>query len=236
MPFVGATDPVSSRKRRWHDDNEEGEEEMSAQQQLYHHHLYSADADSQQDILLLNQHHRPRKSLPRPKRTRLAAADGDVDVGYHDDYAGYHQHHLHDHKKREKSGSRSAPLTPCHICHRKPTKKSHLDSFADCEGCGQRTCFVCIRQCYGRTAGHDSVLSEQEVLSRSFHMDDAPPLVDDDSNANANGGVREPERDMKGWDAGGHRGVVCSRCCVERGLEGDVACLGCLSSMEAACE
>ncbi|OLN88681.1 hypothetical protein CCHL11_01717 [Colletotrichum chlorophyti] len=32
-------------------------------------------------------------------------------------------------------------LSPCHICHRRPTKKTDLDSFADCQGCGQRTCF-----------------------------------------------------------------------------------------------
>ncbi|KAF3768935.1 hypothetical protein M406DRAFT_344868 [Cryphonectria parasitica EP155] len=45
----------------------------------------------------------------------------------------------------------SAPtnLSPCHICHRRPTKKTELDSFADCEGCGERTCYVCIRECLG---------------------------------------------------------------------------------------
>jgi hypothetical protein len=26
--------------------------------------------------------------------------------------------------------------------------------------------------------------------------------------------------------------VVCSRCCIERGAEGDVTCLGCFSRME----
>lgn len=26
----------------------------------------------------------------------------------------------------------------------------------------------------------------------------------------------------------GHKGMVCSRCCVERGTEGEVWCLGCL--------
>lgn len=25
-----------------------------------------------------------------------------------------------------------------------------------------------------------------------------------------------------------HRGMVCSRCCVERGVDGEVRCLGCL--------
>jgi hypothetical protein len=30
----------------------------------------------------------------------------------------------------------------------------------------------------------------------------------------------------------GHRGRICSRCCVERGAEGDVWCLGCLRTEE----
>lgn len=32
----------------------------------------------------------------------------------------------------------------------------------------------------------------------------------------------------------GHRGMVCSRCCVERGTEGEVLCLGCLRTEETA--
>jgi hypothetical protein len=32
----------------------------------------------------------------------------------------------------------------------------------------------------------------------------------------------------------GHRGRICSRCCVEKGAEGDVWCLGCLRSQEGA--
>ncbi len=127
-------------------------------------------------------------------------------------------------------------LSPCRVCHRRPTKKSDLDSFAACEGCGQRTCFVCLRECPGwvpgRPAGEDEdededVLSEQEALSRSFHMDDVDA-----------GDQRPPEASGRhagaesGWTSGGHRQVVCSRCCIERGSEGDVVCLGCLSRME----
>jgi hypothetical protein len=28
--------------------------------------------------------------------------------------------------------------------------------------------------------------------------------------------------------------VVCSRCCIERGTDGDVTCLGCFSRMESS--
>jgi hypothetical protein len=45
------------------------------------------------------------------------------------------------------------------------------------------------------------------------------------------GEEREGERERREeWVERGieHRGVVCSRCCVERGEEGEVICLGCL--------
>jgi hypothetical protein len=127
-------------------------------------------------------------------------------------------------------------LDPCHICRRKPTKKSDLDSYAECQGCKARTCFVCLRECQGwfpdhlqrQTAarGEDSEgdidIAEQEALSRSFHMADA-----DDTDVR-----QEPDHttgDTSWTSAGEHRTVVCSQCCIERGAEGDVVCLGCLS-------
>jgi hypothetical protein len=147
-------------------------------------------------------------------------------------------------------------LTPCHVCHRKPTKKLHLDAFAECQGCGERTCFVCIRQCQGWGAvDGDLAVSEQEVLSRSFHMDDVtdsepnsavdnqqPRPFEQQQHQEQHRHRRQEDRshtngkgtDAEGWHALGHRSVVCSRCCVERGGEGDVVCLGCLSSSEGA--
>lgn len=130
-----------------------------------------------------------------------------------------------------------ALLTPCHICHRKPTRKSHLDAFAACQGCGERTCFVCIRECQGNPADDALVLSEQEVLSRSFHMDDVDDMANEIEEQKQQIRSREDrasrDGEHRGWTATGHRSVVCSRCCVERGAEGDVVCLGCLSRIEA---
>ncbi|KAI0199152.1 hypothetical protein F4808DRAFT_222232 [Astrocystis sublimbata] len=93
------------------------------------------------------------------------------------------------------SSSSSALLSPCHICHRKPTKKTDLDSFGDCTGCGERTCFVCLRECQGwiptALAGDDrqpwgkmdqitpQAEATEEDLSASFTMHD----VDDEENA-----------------------------------------------------
>lgn len=44
----------------------------------------------------------------------------------------------------------SAPpsvLRPCHVCHRRPATRKVLDAYADCELCGERACFICLRQC-----------------------------------------------------------------------------------------
>ncbi|KAF6844388.1 hypothetical protein CMUS01_01162 [Colletotrichum musicola] len=145
-----------------------------------------------------------------------------------------------DAKNRPKTPSSS--LSPCYICHRRPTKKSDLDSFADCQGCRQRTCYVCIRECQGwRKDGQpgDVGAAEEEEeaapLSRSFHMDD----VDDtrqrqkeEGRANASRGTQQAKR-QGGWTGGRHRQMVCSRCCIEKGSEGDIVCLGCLSRMES---
>ncbi|KAI0910635.1 hypothetical protein F4824DRAFT_444500 [Ustulina deusta] len=137
----------------------------------------------------------------------------------------------------------SALLKPCHICHRKPTKKSDLDSFADCTGCGERTCFVCIRACQGWLPASDSArpthtATEEEDLSASFTMQD----IDDEESAHNHArklaDAQKPEQRQKkgegGWNGRGHRRVICSRCCVERGSEGDVVCLGCLAGMKGA--
>jgi hypothetical protein len=114
---------------------------------------------------------------------------------------------------------RKIDLSPCHICRRKPTAKHELDSFADCEGCGERTCYVCIRECLGSGAAfHD----EDMGTEHEYRVDiDAAGLED----------VRRREP----WEKGlvkTHRGMVCSRCCVERGSEGEVWCLGCVDTQD----
>lgn len=48
-----------------------------------------------------------------------------------------------------------------------------------------------------------------------------------DLDINMNMGERDREMSES------HRGMVCSRCCVEKGADGDVFCLGCLRAEEA---
>jgi hypothetical protein len=144
-----------------------------------------------------------------------------------------------------RAGSSAALLAPCHICHRKPTKKSDLDSFAECMGCGQRTCFVCIRACQGWLPEQQLEGDGDQDLSASYTMHD----VDDEEHErhhekessdrqqrqHESAHAPSPKKDLRGgWSGHGHREVICSRCCVERGSEGDVVCLGCLAGMEGA--
>ncbi|KAI1177523.1 hypothetical protein F4777DRAFT_541245 [Nemania sp. FL0916] len=138
----------------------------------------------------------------------------------------------------------SALLSPCHICHRKPTKKSDLDCFADCMGCGERTCFVCLRDCQGWLPTSDGdepnhTTTEPEDPDASFTMQDVDndePIPHNDTDKTTD--TQRPEQRQKkgegGWNGRGHRKVICSRCCIERGSEGDVVCLGCLAGMRGA--
>lgn len=145
------------------------------------------------------------------------------------------------------ANSRSTPartnsalsLSRCHICHRKPTKKSDLDSFADCQGCGQRTCFVCLRQCLDWTprGGVMPGSAPTKDLSASFRMEDADAETEGTGDRESTQGPhhsseKEQHQQADGWAQGGHRPVVCSRCCVEKGPDGDVVCLGCLPFSE----
>lgn len=196
---------------------------------------------------------------PPSKRTRVFADDHenrDPTCDWQSQGGHHHGHHHADYSTppmspqvREpprfatsgRTGTPAPLLSPCHICHRKPTRKTDLDSFADCEGCGQRTCYVCIRQCQGwlgddmgegpryrrgRTAPWEE--EKDDIRPRSFTMRD----VDDDDDYDDAARDEDPPRDKDtGWDADGHCSVVCSGCCVERGSEGDVVCLGCLGRM-----
>lgn len=120
------------------------------------------------------------------------------------------------------SPKRSVILSPCHICRRKPTVKSELDAFADCECCGKRTCYICIRECLGSAVAVSKDTEMIDALSFSKQKEECLRQSNDDA--------RNHDSD---WGTG-HRGMVCSRCCVERGTEGEVLCLGCLRTEETA--
>ncbi len=102
-------------------------------------------------------------------------------------------------------------LSPCYICWRKPTGRKELDAFAYCECCAKRTCYICIRECEGLGVTRCASMGGVDACrSKGFG-----------------------EERGEGWQRKvleGHRGRICSRCCVERGKDGEVWCLGCLKA------
>ncbi|OTB18450.1 hypothetical protein K445DRAFT_249891 [Daldinia sp. EC12] len=248
-----------SKKRRHDDDPSQVQVQLTSQHDSAN--LLSAINNNERLIFptsgrgpastLLNM---PRKMIPLPvnKRFRLVNNDdGHIHV-HNNSYSHAHpdpeaptplpQH------ARPGTGTRTGPansqslLSPCHICHRKPTKKSDLDSFADCLGCGQRACFVCLRACREWLESSTptptpaaTAIEEDDSLSASFTMQDVDDVITPtESPPQKSHKQRKGGGPRSSWIGRGHRELICSRCCVERGPEGDVVCLGCLAGMEGA--
>ncbi|KAI0998819.1 hypothetical protein K3495_g9378 [Podosphaera aphanis] len=109
----------------------------------------------------------------------------------------------------KEAKSRLPPdIGACHICYRKPTQKKELGTYADCERCVQRTCWVCIRECLG-------FRSPPQDYGQSLSCELGWLLQD------MNHKFVEPRE---------HRRMICSQCCVEKGADGEVWCLGCLEA------
>ncbi|OAA61222.1 hypothetical protein SPI_05246 [Niveomyces insectorum RCEF 264] len=252
-------------------------------------HLAQPNHDDHNNTLTALSHAAPgRRILPVAKRLRCDEEDGRQPPGK----ALPPSSAAHDRTAESATTTLAPPrttlTTPCHICQRRPRRKCDLDSVADCEGCGQRTCFVCLRECVGwgrtdaarlrrgprpRTRGadhgqhhphhhgnrHHGTEAAAAPSSSSCSMPDAwpsaatpaaadgrdernentttpglgphPLLLDDDGDDGA-----DENNDSAGpWAAHskGHRRMICSQCCVERGEDGDVVCLGCMASIEA---
>ncbi|KAK4116337.1 hypothetical protein N656DRAFT_841820 [Canariomyces notabilis] len=212
------------------------------------------DRSPDHDGLFPHQYHTSplagRKIIPLPaaKRRRTSVeretAEGEPMQRSPLSSPSHKQQQQQQHSKTTPRRSTTALMSRCHICFRKPTKKSDLDSFADCQGCGQRTCYVCMRECLGwgapppnhlRTADDQLSMTAAGTLlgteETSFTMLDADAVVIAGEDGGGDGAIEERggSRGDEGWArGGGHRQMVCSRCCVERGQDGDVVCLGCL--------
>jgi hypothetical protein len=138
--------------------------------------------------------------------------------------------------RKSGSGEVKINLSPCHICHQRPRVKSDLDSYADCQGCGARTCYICMRECLGSAtyAAHHI----EGDFNGNHNIDDAEmsfgleaslmDLGDGIGHQNEHDGDGITEHQKGDKLTGQHRGMVCSRCARECGADGDVQCNGCL--------
>ncbi|KAL7946449.1 hypothetical protein V8C42DRAFT_320626 [Trichoderma barbatum] len=226
MPYVG-DDVHRATKRKWDHDGAETFRLSHSTMHVLNQHTTSESADVVST----------RKTLPPTKRFRPI----------HDSNDGAHAHPSHRRNaSRELAQAihgkgpvkiNGVVLMPCHVCHRRPTKKSDLDSFARCQSCQEQTCFVCMRECQGRNSNNELLLEDDDNLSRSFHMVDAdecgiPPIPDTDAQNEYNNNKSNGRLGMPG--SGIHHAMICSRCCVEKGAHGEVVCLGCLSDAYTA--
>ncbi|KAH0493949.1 hypothetical protein TgHK011_000589 [Trichoderma gracile] len=242
MPYVDNDIPLATKRKREHAPNDEPYLNKPSSQRSPH----EASTESFHASISPPT---TRKTLHPTKRLRATTTtihqDSDTDV---------HSSSHHRPSSREppitcpsaadNAGKvNSTALLPCHVCHRRPTKKSDLDSFARCQACREQTCFICMRECQGRSAyarpaimREDGKGDDEEVVSRSFRMDDADTIpsrphtdnvVDEDDDVDVDIGEDDaPERKRERYT---HHSMICSRCCVEKGAQGEVICLGCLS-------
>ncbi|KAL7932776.1 hypothetical protein V8C35DRAFT_306760 [Trichoderma chlorosporum] len=226
MPYVG-DDVHRATKRKWDHDGTDAFRLSHSAIHVLNQHAAPDDADALST----------RKTLPPTKRFRPI----------HDDDDGAHAlstHRRTNSRELAQGIHGKAPvkingvvLMPCHVCHRRPTKKSDLDSFARCQSCQEQTCFVCMRECQGRDSNKRLVLEDEDPLLRSFHMVDAddymtPPILDTNALNDENINPSDVRQRIPGCSI--HHAMICSRCCVEKGAQGEVVCLGCLADTYSA--
>ncbi|KAL4923766.1 uncharacterized protein BDV17DRAFT_276167 [Aspergillus undulatus] len=104
-------------------------------------------------------------------------------------------------------------LRPCHICHRRPTTKELLEAYADCDLCGQRACFVCLRQC-----------DAANCCSQGTHADEGRWKTPLDSFQSGDTDLRALQAIRSRW--------ICSCCAVEGITEAGVEVVQCLACIQ----
>ncbi|KAJ2900517.1 hypothetical protein MKZ38_002422 [Zalerion maritima] len=201
----------SSTKKRKHNDPDE-----------YQLRQQNSDATTNNATTLTRKVH----SLPLKKRART--------VDPEDHRSNPHEQHQRPELARVATHPTVPPniLNPCHICHRKPQRKSDLDSYKNCEGCGRRTCYICIRECQNWIPSQHHRDSEGHPMSYEATRNHNPSLeMKDASDYNSYQCDEESEKMPSDWlrHERGHRSIICSKCCIETGPDGETMCRACLN-------
>ncbi|KAH6717956.1 hypothetical protein BKA61DRAFT_598725 [Leptodontidium sp. MPI-SDFR-AT-0119] len=245
MPSVAeaAVSPLSSKKRRREDLSNGFELQMKLSNPYHPRRPYESvpphcDSEIRDDL-----YHRhiisPKRRSHDTKRQRI----GHLDRGGRDVYFAFEaradtttdQQGDTTVQREASRGSGGVDLSPCHVCRRKPTVRSELDAFGDCECCGERTCYICTRKCEG-----PGVMWRASLQANQYLGEDCMVLEDachDGRLGIGMGHKPEDESEMNEHERNGgkpeHRDQICSACCLERGPEGEIWCLGCLRAEEA---
>lgn len=103
-------------------------------------------------------------------------------------------------------------LRPCHICYRRPTTRALIEAYADCSICGQRSCYICLRQCDGIDYTGSSHLPRETCLLRDPSND-----VHEDTHSQT--------------PTFNHPRKICSRCAVENVTESGIEVVRCLDCL-----
>ena len=107
----------------------------------------------------------------------------------------------------------ASSLRPCHICHRRPTTRELLDAYADCDLCGQRACYICLRQCDAMDCRGSVTIGENHLF-----RDGSDRLQEGIDGTEA--GVKQPRK-------------ICSCCAVEGVTETGLEVVRCLECVRA---
>jgi hypothetical protein len=240
MPYVGDDVHRATTKRKWDHDGSDTLRfsHPGSNTAVFHVLNQQAGLESTADGIST------RKTLPPTKRLR--AIHDDTDNITHSSHWRNASSLLVTTSQVSNDSACKGPvkiggmtIMPCHVCHRRPTKKSDLDSFARCQSCQEQTCFVCIRECRRqKDVKSPSFEKQDEDVGQSFNMNDA-----DECDMAAATNIHAPHHDddtrqdisnKSSTNSSVHHAMICSRCCVEEGAEGEVVCLGCLSNMDTA--
>ena len=120
-------------------------------------------------------------------------------------------------------------LRPCHICHRRPTTRVMLDAYADCDLCGERACYICLRECDAVDCRGRRLPATAAVPITPLNLDG--DLVIDKDNGPVCTGETHVNPDQPFVSQARQR-RVCSWCAIEVVTESgdDIAwCLDCMS-------
>ncbi|KAG9240912.1 hypothetical protein BJ878DRAFT_259921 [Calycina marina] len=214
MPSIAQTPPrLESKKRR-------RDEDMVQMAYLHNAHAYEANENIHPDQEQWQPCHIAAKPIRYPSK-RLRVSSPNVALSQYTttpDITSKSPYKRHPDSAAREEVEKAIDLTPCHFCRRRPSSRIELDQYSNCEGCGARTCYICMRECEGLAVVTPGMYLEGDYDRLACSFERRGMIAGED---NRDGGGKFWEKRAE------HRQKVCRDCCVEIGSEGEARCLGC---------